>query len=346
MLDQNVLNTISGVATNQNLIEKEIFSLFKIIPNSESNFIRKAKTIVCYEIHLPFSLGFTDGYTFKIINREQVFVYSETPRHEHMTSVMKCYGFFSKNWDKVTEDDKGNVIGDSLQTINDIIKIIKSRFGETSLFLLNSANRDYSDMLFTYSVNLKKVSHGGAVINTDSIYYPTKATSKPLFTSENEYNYLLERLEDKEMNRMIDAFYYLCLAKENELERNFNSAVINLQTGFEIFMYYLFNTLVEEGICSEPKKRVPFRNLLDEHLQPLLATDEDSFYTKDVNSVLYNYWEYLYLFRNKIVHDGYVINFIEYTEFSYPACDNLIKYLDKTLNEKFPQLNIKIEYSN
>lgn len=343
---EEALNTVIDTATDQDKIKDEIFSYFKVILNTEPNFIRSAKTIVCYEIHLPFSLGLSEGYNFKIINREQFFVYSELPRHEHMVSVMKCYGFSRKKWDQVTKMDKSLVIEKSLITINDIIKIVKSKFGNTKQFLLNSANRDYSDMVFTYSVDLRTVSHGGALLNIDSIYHPTQAESKPLFTSNQDYDYLQIKLEEENFDRIIDAFYYQCLAKENELDKNFNAAVINMQTGIEILMYAIFNKFIDKGVLSRPNGRIAYKNLLSHHLKSVLETDDYKFDILNEESDLYQYWNQLYLIRNNIVHDGYSVNYTEFIDLVRPSCDDLIKGLGKILNQKYPELNIKIEYSN
>ena len=340
---KEILESTMDIPTNQKQIKEEIFSSFKVILSTEPNFIRKAKTIICYETHLPFSLGLSEGFAFKVINREQIFIYSEKVKHDHMSSVIKCYGFTKKKCTKVT--DKGLVIENSLNTINDIIKIIKSKFGYANLFLLNNANRDHVDMLFTYSLDLRIVSHAATVINVDSIYYPTEGEHKPLFTSEDEYNYLLSKLEDKKMDRMIDAFYYFCLSKENELDKNFNSSIINMQTGFEIFVYYIFNKFIEEGIINKPNGHVSYKNVLEHHIGPKLETETYKFNFEDPDCSLSQYWKYVYSFRNNIVHEGHIISYNDYFNLVKPACDNFVRSLDIVLNEKYPQLNIKIEYS-
>lgn len=342
MIKEEALNSVLETTSNSEKIEKEIFSPFKVIPNNEANFIRKAKTIICYEVHLPFQLDFVDGYTFKIISREQVFIYSEKPRHNEMKSVMKCYHFFNKKYELITSEDKGLVMENCINTLNDIIKIMKSMSKNPAIFLLNNVNRDYFDMIFTYSIDLKMATHGAAVLNTDSIYYPTQDQSKSISSNKDSNNYLVSKLEDFRLDRIIDAFYYLSLAKDKELEKDFNTATINLQTGIEIFMYALFNKLVDEKVCHKPKGRIPYKNLLTDHLKPALETTDYTFDINDTTSTLYFYWKNLYSLRNDIVHDGYVLNYNEYSEKVLPSCDNLIKDLGFILNKKYPELNIKI----
>lgn len=345
-MDQYIDREMS-IVTDDKKIKDEIFFPFKLIGPQTEPFIRNSKTIICYEIHLPFILGFKEGYEHLVRNKEILFVYSEKVRHEHMKSIMKCYSFFKEPYNKIDKTTKGFVMSSSVDLINNIIKINKSKYGNMDMFLLNSSNMDYSATLFTYDTRNKLVTHGAIVINEDSIYHPIKPEQKTMYNSEEEYNYLKEKLEESKMDNIIDAFYYLCIAKENEIEKNYNFAVINLQTGIEIFMYNLFNKLVENGMFSEPKggiSKLSYKNLLQHHLKKALETRDYKFDLSVDNNDLYNYWQKLYLVRNKIVHEGYTIPYNEYIEETRPACDQLIKGISKIISNKYPFLNIKINY--
>ncbi|WP_260286344.1 HEPN domain-containing protein [Peribacillus aracenensis] len=139
---------------------------------------------------------------------------------------------------------------------------------------------------------------------------------------------------------LVDRFH--SNAKHSLASENFISAIIDLQTSFEIFIrntIRLAITLdgnkqkkskleIEKEI--ENKKNIYFRNLIEHHLSKKL--DEDLDFNKHI--VVKEWYEKLYKLRNNIVHSGkYHVNNHEAQE-AYDSYVKLRNYISNRLVEK------------
>ncbi|TLS37259.1 HEPN domain-containing protein [Pseudalkalibacillus caeni] len=139
---------------------------------------------------------------------------------------------------------------------------------------------------------------------------------------------------------LVDRFY--SSAKHSLASENFLSAIIELQTSFEIFIRNTMRLIiVQDGIrFNKPKKEIekeilnkknlPFRNLVEQHLSRKLGV-KLNFHNHDVVN---EWYEKLYKIRNDIVHSGKFFVTDNEAKEAYDSYVKIRNYISTKLIEK------------
>jgi hypothetical protein len=141
---------------------------------------------------------------------------------------------------------------------------------------------------------------------------------------------------------LVDRFY--SNAKHSIETENFLSAVIELQTSFEIFIRNTMRLIVKiDGQRQnrsqieiekeiEEKKIIAFRNLIEQHLSKKLGEKLDFF----KHPVVYKWYKHLYKIRNDIVHSGKYFVTNEEAQAAYDSYVEVRNYIaDKLVEKKY-----------
>ena len=309
----------------------------------EYEFFDKDSLIICVEINLPFELGLENNYQFIIKNKKQFFRYQIGSREEAFSSTMYSYEILQKQGKKKTDKEIYNVIERLYSSINDMIKIMKSRFGNLEVYLISETTRNMSEMVFLFNVKKNKVCRMFANFQLLSIYNPSKPDKFQTIEIEAEYQYFLRALEEIETNRATEAFYFINLSKKNEFENDYNSAIINMQTGTEIFLFFLLKLFIEKKVYKKELniKKLSYKNLLEHHLSKIFDYEEYIFDITNIESDIGRYWNSLYSLRNSLVHDGKIITYDEYYTASQ-SLNVLVDNLFKQINTRYPEIEMKM----
>jgi|GEM_PF-3374176 len=139
---------------------------------------------------------------------------------------------------------------------------------------------------------------------------------------------------------LVDRFY--SNAKHSIETENFLSAIIELQTSFEIFIRNTMRLIItvdgqkqnrpqkEIDIEIKKKRHIAFRNLVEQHLSKKLKEKLD-FYKHPVVNKWYNS---LYKIRNEIVHSGKYFVTNEEAQAAYDSYVEVRNYISDKLVEK------------
>lgn len=300
-------------------------------------------SIICVEIKLPFELGLEDGYPFIVKNKKQFFRYKIGSTEEGFSSTMYSYEVLQNKAEKITGEEIEKSIEKLYLTINDMVKIMKSRFGNLEVYLLSETTRNMNENVFIFDMEKENIVRCFSNFHILSIYNPDKPDKFNPITEVNEYDYFLRALEEMDTNRATDAFYFINLAKENEFEKDYNSAVINMQTGTEIFLFFILKLFIEEKVYKKRLdiKKLSFKNLLEHHLSKIFNCEKYVFDINNLESDIGRYFKALYDLRNSLVHDGKIITYTEYSH-AKESLDFLIQNLSKEINNRYPEIEFKI----
>lgn len=141
---------------------------------------------------------------------------------------------------------------------------------------------------------------------------------------------------------LVDRFY--SNAKHSIETENFLSAIIELQTSFEIFIRNTMRLIVKiDGQRQnrtqkeiekeiEQKKNIAFRNLIEQHLSKKLGEKLDFF----KHPVVYKWYKHLYKIRNEIVHSGKYFVTNDEAQAAYDSYVEVRNYIaDKLVEKKY-----------
>ncbi|MED3997805.1 HEPN domain-containing protein [Peribacillus frigoritolerans] len=149
---------------------------------------------------------------------------------------------------------------------------------------------------------------------------------------------------------LVDRFY--SSAKHSIETENFLSAIIELQTSFEIFIRNTMRLVVKiDGQRQnrpqkeiekeiEEKKNIAFRNLIEQHLSRKLGEKLDFF----KHPVIYKWYKHLYKIRNDIVHSGKYFVTNEEAQAAYDSYVEVRNYIaDKLVEKKYLSKNGNVD---
>lgn len=142
-------------------------------------------------------------------------------------------------------------------------------------------------------------------------------------------------LEYKEKELFLDAIRYNNQANYSLYHGFYADAVIKLQTFFEIFLFKVGKLIMEHMEVESAKinniiESGRFTNLLDHQLKPFFEENGLNFDREKENSSLYEYWNQIYLIRNKIIHEGIIISELEAKE-AFKVADRFLKEMVNTI---------------
>lgn len=153
--------------------------------------------------------------------------------------------------------------------------------------------------------------------------------------SNQELQKVATYLEYKENELFLDAIRHNNQANYNLYQGFYNDAIIKLQTFFEIFLYKIGKLVMEHmGIESIKINKIiengRFTNLLDHQLKPFFEENGLNFDRKNESSSLYEYWNQIYLIRNRVIHEGVIISELEAKE-AFKVADRFLKEMVNTI---------------
>ncbi|HLS65665.1 MAG TPA: hypothetical protein VK029_01605 [Pseudogracilibacillus sp.] len=141
---------------------------------------------------------------------------------------------------------------------------------------------------------------------------------------------------------IVERFY--SSAKHSIETENFLSAIIELQTSFEIYIRNTMRLIIkidgqkqnrpQQEIQKEieNKKSIPFRNLIEQHLSKKLGEKLNFF----KHPVVKKWYENLYKIRNDIVHSGKYFITNDEAQMAYDSYVELRNYIaDKLVDKKY-----------
>lgn len=324
--------------------------LFQKLSNIDANqemfkFIFTSKSIICHQVELPFNLRLPNNFEFMIFRKNQYIASFKSDINPNNTTLL-IYKCLPEKYNVINSSIIFETIKESYETVNEVCKLIKVRFGNMNVFTIHEGNKTECERIFTFDNVKKKGISAFELDNIASIYSQEKPKAKQLFDNDKEAEYFISKINEEEKDILMNAFYYFTLAKQDELDKNFNDALIKAQTGFEIlFVETLkklqkinkFNQKIDIDNCN-------YRNIIDHHLGKLLSKNGLIFNGSkdDKENILYDYWNNIYLFRNKVVHRGHMVTYEDYHLLIRPAWDKTLIIFVNQLNILFPEIKIKM----
>lgn len=308
---------------------------------------RRRKMNLSLDLQLPFKLPIKDGQ--KIIsgyngekfvaifnthsNPTLIIESGEPPAEEEVTIITLNYLPKDEIVEDLSHDDLlTHTVLRSIHYVNSFLDAIRSCFGlnyiynitisDLPLILLISNEKES----FLYVTQPQEMLISDANLGSDEI--AETLTTMSTFDRHPEI-YLVEKFFDS--------------AKAHLYREELIDAIVDLQTSFEIFIRNTHRLiLLKEGQDEkiENLSRIPFRNVIEQHLSKNLNVDLNF----DTPGVINEWYKKLYTIRNEVVHNGriYITGSDAYD--AYDAYVNARNYIsDKLYENGYLNQNKKVD---
>lgn len=311
--------------------------LWKLKPQLESRYFTP-KMIIQFGLVLPFFIPLPDkSELFNEVSVDKVcyFMFSEvkekrcvyigsyqndgTQVEVKRTRVEVTFAFKDR---KALSDKKefeliNDVFDQSLHLLNNVIQsyVVKTKDDK-----VHRLTKEYFDFAL-----LVRISNGNNYqeLNTSlfTLHMQVPDTTKrPLTFEEADEIMKFVSVVSQNVNPFITVNEILIEGKRSFNLGNYKQAIINAQTSVEVFMYLIYREfLKQEGLAinevNSKSEKMRFKSLVVDQITQRIGGD---FNVDNPKSRVGKWWRNTYLFRNKVVHEGYYPSFEE--------CDNAIYY--------------------
>lgn len=166
--------------------------------------------------------------------------------------------------------------------------------------------RWYKNMSF----NLKHIEDIG-IVNIHNNHELTEGPPANLLNSKKINNLInFVEINNSSTDRYIKSIYYGNRALDLINKGEYDFGVISIQTSAEMFFVNLISTSLTYDNEDHRRKKIitsGYKNILTAQVQPLFIKHGLVFdiLSNNPSNLLLNYWDDIYILRNKIVHEGY-----------------------------------------
>lgn len=276
------------------------------------NYEPSSYIIVRFE--LPFQLPLEEHggiYSKKFrkgLKTKHIFENLDNSDIEKVRSNVDVINILVEPLTKLNEDYLiSKAIDESLVFLNNIIKVLITRFKYENFILINRFDLPVGiPVWISNKSNFKEEDFSASLLV--NFHFNEIRRSHDLL-SASERNELIGRLELTESNPFFDQAVLFSEGTNLLKSGDFNSGFLKIHSCTERLMY----GMVKEKFVKENKPhekiekipQIPYKNILVQHLGPYLSNGGLLFDIDNNNSIAYEYWENVYQVRNNIVHAGH-----------------------------------------
>lgn len=238
------------------------------------------------------------------------------------------------------------VFESALTKLNKVIEAYTAKTGDDQVHRLNKEHFDVALIyrIFNPNINLE-ISDGLFHLhpNAPNLH----ATPLSLLETDEIMKYI--DVVEEELNPFLSGNEFIVNAKRDFRYGNYRQAVVNVQTGIEIFLYSMYREfLKQEGLLLtdiiSKFEKMRFKSLITDQISKRIGGNFDIY---DSGGIVGKWWEKTYLLRNKVVHEGHHPSYVEGDDAFYHALE-LLKYIVKLIHTQenkaeYPEL---IKYIN
>ncbi|EST90240.1 hypothetical protein [Vagococcus lutrae] len=274
----------------------------------------KPSSYIIVRFELPFQLPLDENggiYSKKFrkgLKTKHIFGKSGNSDIEKVHSNVDIINILVEPLTKVNEDYLiSKAIDESLVFLNNIIKVLITRFKYENFILINRFDLPVGiPVWISNKSNFKEKDFSASLLV--NIHFNEIRRSYDLLSAA-ERNELIGRLELAESNPFFDQAVLFSEGTNLLKSGDFNSGFLKIHSCTERLMY----GMVKEKFIKENKPhekiekiaQIPYKNILVQHLGPYLSNGGLLFDIDNNNSIAYEYWENVYQIRNNIVHAGH-----------------------------------------
>ncbi len=310
---------------------------FKLPLPNMSSFNLEKTMIFCIQRKYPF-YGLNEGIGHPDLQRTIVEV---TTQYE-VKSYNKSHVALKPAKKNIDDKRMTEVFDDQLKILNTFIEMISMKYQYHNIYSINKGLILGIPMCTIFSV------YGDELIDNHNSIFLLKVEDK-LFGDElhdlknYEIDELIDNYEVIKMHPLRQMTFYKRKAERFLFNHDYNSAIANCQTSFEVFItffvkhYYELLTLKDNEKINNIINSGNFKNIYKQHF--LVALYDISTDYNDVLKEIFDYYdENCYQMRNDIVHKGVTFNSYDANTFN-DVVGNIIYVINEKLklvkNNKF-----------
>lgn len=252
------------------------------------------------------------------------------------TRVEVNYAFNKDNLKNSEEGDLDFKLSEVFESaLTKLNKVIEAYIAKTTDGQVYRLTKEHFDVALIYKIFNPKFNHE----ITKGLFHlhlnPPNTHATPLSIPQTDEIMKYIDVVEEDLNPFLNGNEFIVNAKREFRYGNYRQAVINVQTGIEIFLYSLYREfLKQEGfllteIISKSEK-MRFKSLIKDQISKRIGGNFD---VDDSNEIVEKWWQKTYLLRNKVVHEGRYPSFSEVDDALYQAME-FLNYIVKLIHTK------------
>lgn len=290
-------------------------SEFQNLKKYFTNFTPSSYIIVRFELPFQLPIGEEGGiYSKKYRKGLKVkHIYSKrdnTDINKVSTNVDIINILVERITKKNEEELLREAINNSLKFLNNIIKILITSFKYEDFTLINRFDLPVGFPIWICTKPKFDEKNLEARLFLNFHFNKLEREHDLIFSKERDE--LVKKVEVMEENPFFDQAVSYAEGSNLLKAGSFHSGFLKIHSCVERLMYSMVKEVFIKN--GKPQKKIDnvthmsYKNLLKHYLGPYLTKNGLLFDIENKKSVAYEYWQEVYLVRNKIVHEGYNVN--------------------------------------